>query len=152
MIIATVLKGLFSHIFEMALFVAFALFFKASIIGLAVYPLILLFFCIFIAGASFILSALVVYVIDLDNVWTFVARLIWLGTPIFYAIAGQTRLFYVNLFNPMYYFITIARDVLIYAKMPQAWMAAGAATYSLLFLGIGLLVFNRLKIKFAEMM
>lgn len=149
---AIVLKGLFSHIFEIILFIVFALFFKASIIGIIFYPLILLFFCIFVFGISLLLSSLVVYFIDLDNIWIFVSRLIWLGTPIFYAIAGQTRLFYANLFNPTYYFITIARDLIIYTKMPEIWMVIGAIVYSILSLVVGLLVFNKLKTKFAEMM
>ncbi len=149
---AIVLKSLFSHIAEIILFIVFALFFKASIMGLMFYPLILLFFCIFVFGISLLLSSLVVYFIDLENIWIFVSRLIWLGTPIFYAIAGQTRLAFVSLFNPIYYFITISRDVMIYEKMPEIWMIGGAVTYSILSLIIGLLVFNRLKVKFAEMM
>lgn len=146
-----VLKTLFSHIFEMILFTALALLFKSPLSGIIFYPLILIFFYIFIFGTSLILSSLTVYFLDMQNVWAFVSRLIWLGTPIFYAIGGQTRLFFVSLLNPMYYFITISRDVMVYMKMPQVWMIIGAIVYSLLFLVIGLLLFNKLKIKFAEM-
>jgi len=151
LISSIVLKTLFSHIFEIILFIIFILFFKISIVGMIFYPLILIFFCIFIFGASLILSTLAVYFIDLENIWTFASRLIWLGTPIFYAIEGQTRLFYVNLFNPMYYFITIARDVIIYSRTPPLWMIMGAIGYSAIFLIAGLFIYNRLKIKFAEM-
>ncbi|MFX0134837.1 MAG: ABC transporter permease [Candidatus Hodarchaeota archaeon] len=146
-----VLKTLFSHIFEIALFVLFLLFFKVPIIGIIFYPLIFIFFCIFIYGSSLILSALAVYFIDLENIWSFVSYLIWFGTPIFYAIGGQSRLFYFNLFNPMYYFITIARELIIYRRIPELWMMIGAMGYSLLFLIIGLFIFNKLKMKFAEM-
>ena len=146
-----VLKTLFSHIFEMALFVAFLLFFKYPLTGIIIYPAVLIFFCIFVFGISLILAALTVYFVDLGNIWMFASRLIWLGTPIFYAIEGQTRLFFANLLNPMYYFLTIARDIIVYTKMPQFWMLIGAALYSLLFLIIGLSVFNKLKIKFATM-
>lgn len=148
---SVVLKTLFSHLFEIILFVIFLLIFKNSLIGIASYLIILVFFCFFVFGASLILTALTVYFIDLGNIWLFASRLIWLGTPIFYAVEGQTRLFYVNLFNPMYYFITIARDLIIYTKVPELWMILGAAGFSLLFLIIGLLIFNKLKTKFAEM-
>lgn len=148
---SVVLKTLFSHILEIILFLIFALFFKVSITGIIFYFLILIFFCIFIYGACLILSALTVYFIDLDNVWVFVARLIWFGTPIFYTIGGQARLFYFNLFNPMYYFITIAREVMVYGRIPQLWMLAGAIGYSVIFWAAGTLIFNKLKIKFAEM-
>ena len=151
LIAALVLKTLFSHLFEIVLFVVLLLIFKNSLIGLIFYPIILIFFCFFVFGSSLILAALTVYFVDLENIWLFASRLIWLGTPIFYVIGGQTRLFYVNLLNPLYYFITIARELIIYTKIPELWMILGAIGYSLLFLIIGLLIFNKLKIKFAEM-
>lgn len=151
LIAGLVIKTLFSHIFEIILFIIFILIFKGPLLGLIFYPIILIFFCIFIFGASLVIAALTVYFVDLENIWFFVSRLIWLGTPIFYTIEGQTRLFYANLLNPVYYFITIARDVLIYTKIPELWMILGAIGYSLLFLLLGLLIFNKLKIKFAEM-
>lgn len=146
-----VLKTLFSHIFEIILFVIFLFIFNVSPYGIIFYPLILFLFCLFVYGASLILSALTVYFVDLDNIWTFTSFLIWLGTPIFYAIENQEWLFRLNLFNPMYYFISIARDLIIYAKTPEVWMISGAVLYSLLFLVVGLFIFNKLKAKFAEM-
>jgi lipopolysaccharide transport system permease protein len=151
LIAGNVLKTLFSHLFEIILFIIFILIFKGSLTGLIFYPIIIFFFCIFIFGACLIISSLTVYFMDLENIWFFVSRLIWLGTPIFYAIGGQTKLFYVNLLNPLYYFITIAREIVIYAKIPELWMIMGIGCYSLLFLLAGLLIFNKLKIKFAEM-
>ncbi len=148
---SVVLKTLFSHLFEIILFIVFILIFKGSLTGLIFYPLILVFLYIFIFGVCLILSSLTVYFVDLENIWFFVSRLIWLGTPIFYAIGGQTRLFYINLLNPLYYFITIAREIIIYSKIPELWLILGAIGYSLLFLLTGMLIFNKLKIKFAEM-
>jgi ABC-type polysaccharide/polyol phosphate export permease len=146
-----VLKTIFSHIFEIILFVVFILIFRNSLTGLIFYPLILFVFCIFIFGACLILSSLTVYFVDLENIWFFISRLIWLGTPIFYAIEGQTRLFYINLLNPLYYFITIAREIIIYSRAPELWIILGAIFYSLLFLLVGIILFTKLKIKFAEM-
>lgn len=146
-----VLKTFFSHIFEIILFIVFIFIFKGSLAGLIFYPIILIFFCIFVFGACLILSSLTVYFVDLENIWFFVSRLIWLGTPIFYAIGGQTRLFYINLLNPLYYFITIAREIIIYSRVPELWMILGALGYSLLFFLAGMIVFNKLKVKFAEM-
>ena len=100
---------------------------------------------------SLALSAITVYFVDLENVWLFASQLLWFGTPIFYAIEGQNRLMTVNLFNPMYYFITIARDLIIYNKMSELWMIGGMLGFTFLSLVIGLIVFNKLKHKFAEM-
>ncbi len=148
---AAILKSLFSHIFEIMLFLIIALFFKAPSITICFYPIVLTLFCLFCFGSSLALSAVAVYFVDLENIWIFVSRLIWFATPIFYAIEGQSRLFIVNLFNPMYYFITIARDLIIYERIPEIWVLAGTALHSALFLLMGLFIFNKLKSKFAEM-
>jgi len=151
LIASIVLKTLFSHLFEIILFIILLLIFKNSLIGIIFYPIILVFFCFFIFGVSLVLAVLTIYFIDLENIWLFASKLMWFGTPIFYAIKGQTRLLYINLFNPMYYFITAARDLIIYNKMPEIWMILGIIVYGLLSLIIGLLIFNKLKIKSAEM-
>lgn len=148
---AVTLRTLFSHLFEIILLIAVLLFFNTPLKGLVFYPVILFFFYIFVFGTCLCLSSLAFYITDLENVWTFVSRLIWLGTPIFYAIGDQDRLGFVSVFNPLYYFIKISRDLIIYGRMPSGWMVLGAICWSLLFLLLGLLIFNRLKNKFAEL-
>lgn len=145
-----VLKTIFSHIFEIAVFIIFLVILGTPMTGIIFYPIILFFFFLFVYGFSLILSALTIYFVDLDNIWLFVVRLLWFTTPIFYAIEGQSRLFILNFFNPVYYFITIARSIIVYAEIPPNWLMAGAIGYSLLFLTAGLLIFNKLKVKFAE--
>jgi len=150
LVASIVLKNLFSHFFEIIFFMIFIVFFKASIIGILYYLPILIFFCSFVFGVSLFLASLTAYFVDLENIWSFAVRLLWLGTPIFYAIDGQTKLYYVNLFNPLYYFITVARDLIVYAKMPDVSIIFGMIFYTLLSFFAGVLVFNTLKIKFAE--
>jgi len=152
LVAAMILKTLFSHACEMALFVLIALFFKVSVVG-AIFPyfLILILFCLFCFGVSLILSALTVYFIDMENVWGFAVKLLWFATPVFYGTGGQSRLFLMNLSNPMYYFITAARDVVVYRHNPEPWVLAGAVFYSLLSLGVGVFTYNKLKAQFAEM-
>jgi ABC-type polysaccharide/polyol phosphate export permease len=146
-----VLKTFFSHIFEIIVLAVFLLFFNVPVWGIIFYPLVLLLLSVFVLGVSFALSAFTVYFIDLENVWLFASHLLWFATPIFYAIGGQERLFVANLFNPMYYFITISRDIIIYGKMPELWMVGGAIFCSVTALTIGFLIFNKLKHKFAEL-
>ncbi len=151
LVFSIVLKTLFSHLFEIILFGIFLIIFKVSLVGVLLYLPLLVFFYIFVLGISLILSAMTTYIVDMGNIWTFALTLIWLGTPIFYAIQGQTKLFYINLFNPIYYFITIARDLTLYSKISPFWMIATMVIYSLLSIVIGILVFNKLKNKFAEL-
>jgi len=147
---AIILKSLFSHFFEIIILLVFLLAFKIPIKMMIFYPGILFFLVLFLFGFALILSSLTVYFIDLNNIWVFVSRLIWFATPIFYSIGGQTRLYYLNLINPMYYFITISRDIIIYSKVPELWMIMSALFFTLLSLLLGLFIFNKLKIKFAE--
>jgi ABC-type polysaccharide/polyol phosphate export permease len=148
---SVILQTLFSHIFEIFLFAVFLFIFKVPLSGVVVYPLILILFSLFTTGTSFILSALAVYFVDLDNIWLFITRLLWFVTPIFYAAGTQGKLPLFNLFNPIYYFITIARDIVIYAKLPELWLVSGMLGYIVLFLIVGIVIFNKLKYKFAEL-
>ena len=148
---SVVLQALFSHIFIIIILLLFLLFFNIPIKMIIFYPLVLFIFSIFAFGFALILSSLAVYFFDLDNIWTFASTLIWFATPIFYAVEGQTRLGILNFFNPLYYYITIARDIIIYMKIPELIILLGGIFYSLIFLLIGLLIFNKLKPKFAEL-
>ncbi len=145
-----VLKNLFSHLFEILLFVIILIFSGISAVNFLYYLIILFFLVLFIFGISMIFSAITVYFIDFDNIWIFASRLLWFITPIFYSIEGQNRLFYLNLFNPMFYFITMARELIIYLRIPDLWIIFGGIFYSLAFLLAGIVIFNKLKIKFAE--
>jgi ABC-type polysaccharide/polyol phosphate export permease len=108
-------------------------------------------FCFFTFGVSLILSSFVVFFVDLDNIWAFFVRLLWLATPIFYSIGGQVRLYVFNLFNPMHYFINLSREIIIYNHLPELWILVGAMFYAILAFFIGIYAFNKLKNKFAEM-
>lgn len=149
-ILSLVLKNLFSHIIEIILLVILFLLLDVSPKGLIFYPLIIIFFCIFLYGLSLILAVITIYFFDLENIWIFFSLLLWMATPIFYDIGGQTRLLIFNLFNPLYYFITITREVLLYNKIPELWMILLAVTYSFLFFVIGSWLFIKLEDKFAE--
>lgn len=152
LIASNVMTYIFSHLFELFLFVLLLIFFKIPIYNILFYLPILFFLILFTYGSCLILSSISVYIMDLKNIWLFLIRLIWIGTPIFYAIEGQNRLFLINLFNPMYYFITIARDLIIYSQLPPLWLILIPLVFTLSFLIVGLILFNKLQPKFAELM
>ena len=74
-----------------------------------------------------------------------------LGTPIFYSFGEDSIMFKFNLLNPIYYFITIARDLIIYGDMPQIWAIAGAVGFTAVMLIGGLAIHNSLKHKLPEL-
>lgn len=151
LVCSVVIKNLFSHLFEAVVFFVFLFFLGVPVYGILLYVLVLGFMAIFTYGVSLFLSAVAVYVVDIGNIWQFFTTLLWFATPIFYSIDGQSRLFILNLFNPPYYFITAARDIVVYAKIPESWIIFGIIAYSLLSLVVGIVVFAKLKTKFAEM-
>lgn len=150
LIYSIIFKNVIAHLFEIFIFIVFLIITKTSLVGLIYYPLILILLSLFTAGLSLLLSALAAYFVDLGNIWFFALRLIWLATPLFYSISNQSRLLIINLFNPMYYFITVAREIIVYSRLPDLWLIGGMIIYSFLTLIIGLIIFNKLKGKFAE--
>ncbi len=149
-VISGIIHNLFSHFFEILVLGVIFIISGVNPIWLLIYPIILFFFCLFAYGVSLVLASLTVYLIDLGNLWDFMTKLLWFATPIFYEIGGQTRLFILNLFNPLYYFITLTRDILIYNKMPELWVIIGAIEYSFISLIIGLIIFNKLRKNLVE--
>lgn len=150
-VISVVLATLLSHLFEIAVLIFLLLFYGVSVKMMIFYPVIILCLTLFVLGLSFLLASLGMYFYDLDHIWGFFSKLVWLATPIFYSIGGQERLGILNLFNPLYYFITIARDVIIYVRMPEMWLLLGAFFYTVIFLVVGISVFYKLERKFAEL-
>jgi ABC-2 type transport system permease protein len=150
-VLGSTIKFIFSHLFEFALLVFFMFFFGGYFPGILFYPLILIFFIIFIYSWSLIISSITVYFFDLEHIWGFMVRLIWLATPIFYSVEKGSPIYIANLFNPFFYFITISRDAVVYGIFPPTWMILGAIFFSLLSFLIALIVFNKLKYKFPEL-
>ena len=151
LIISIALKNLFSHFFEVLLFLCLLILLGNGFIWIVWYIPILFFFMLFIISASLFLSSLTVFFVDLDNVWNFAVRLIWFGTPLFYTIDSQTWLSNLNALNPLYYFISMTRDIVIYHITPDLSLIWGVLGFSLASILLGLLVFKKLNRKIAEL-
>lgn len=151
LVFATVLKHLFAHLFEIALF-----FFALVFFGLPLYTLILyvpwiVLLGLFTYGCSLILATGMVFFSDLSNVWSFFTTLLWFATPIFYALDEQSVLATFNAFNPLYYYIESARQLILGHALPEAYLLLGALVCSVGALGLGIFIFTRLQHRFAEM-
>ncbi len=151
-VVSVILQYVFSHLFELLLFVFFMIYFKMPLFSMIYYPLIFIFLFIFSLGISFILATIGVYVNDLFHVWNVVMRILWLATPIFYAISDNSALYKLNLFNPMYYFLDSARKLVIYNKIPSLFESLIVISLGIGFLALGIIIFEKYKNKFAEMM
>jgi|SRR3989344_4612672 len=150
LILSMLIAGIFVHIFELLLFGILLIIFKINPIGIIFYPLILAFYALFIYGLSLIVSSICTRITDVNYIWHFFARLVFFVTPIFHQFDENSKLFLINLINPLYYFITIAREIIVYNSLPNPFIVIGAVSFSLIFLIIGIMVFNSQENKFVE--
>jgi ABC-2 type transport system permease protein len=151
-VIAIIFKDSLSHFFELLILFIIFLFLRIPVTGILFYPVLFILFCVFLIGVSLGLFTFRIFIKDIENIWAFLSRLLWFITPIFYAPQQYGKFMYVNLLNPLFYFITIAREVIVYQRWPSGMLILGALGYSLLSLGVGLMVFNRFKSKFNELL
>lgn len=91
------------------------------------------------------------YFRDLEHILGIVTMVWMYMTPIFYSIDMiPEKLRFVYHINPMSSVISCYRDVLYYSQVPDLTSLAEAVVLGALFLGLGMLVFGRLKKGFAE--
>lgn len=152
LVLSVVWQAVFSHTFELLLIIGLAIYFQVSLLGFLFYPLAFILFVLLITGISFVFATIGAYVNDLDNIWIIMSQLLLLATPIFYNISAGSLIYQVNLFNPLFYFLNITRDLIIYQTAPSLFITLMFIILSFSSLFIGILVFNRHKKKFAELL
>lgn len=150
-VLSNIFQFIFSHMFEVALIAMFMIFYKISLIGLVYYFIILFFFSVFLTGVSFLFATIGTYVSDFSNVWNFASQLLFFITPTFYAIKTTDPNYYMNLFNPLFYFLDVSRQIVVYQTMPDLWMIFVAILMSFGSLLFGLFIFEKFKKRFAEL-
>ena len=107
-------------------------------------PFIIIVAFIFVAGLGLLLSALAVFFRDVMHLWTVVVSAWNYATPIFYPFEMlpdwmQT----LELFNPMYHYVTFFRDIIMWNTNPGAMeclVCFGMAAITFL---VGLIVFRK---------
>ena len=151
LVIAKIIQAVFSHFFEFALVVIIAIFFRVPAWSFLFYIFPFIFFLMFVLGLAFLFATIGAYVSDFKNVWAVISRLLFFLTPIFYVVTPGHRLYFVNYFNPLFYYLTICRDIALYGKIPPWPMLIFTALMSMFFLFVGHYIFKRCSRKFAEL-
>jgi len=149
-VISGMIDAFVSHLFEIAILLAFC-----AILG-TLTPIALLFSAVlllqflFALGTGFLLSALYVFFGDLGQIWSVLTKAWWFATPIFYTLSeggpGKT----LSMFNPMYHSIELSRNLLVYGILPPLSSWVILALFSVLTLVLGYAVFHKLSPRFAE--
>lgn len=150
LVYSSLLHLLFLYVFEVFLIFCLALFYGIPFLNFVLFSIYLLVFTASLIGISFIITTIGVYISDITNVWNIVSQILLFITPIFYVLKPGTELATFNYFNPLYYFITLARDSLMYGRVDGFifMISCGLTATSLV---VGIIVFERNKKKFAEL-
>lgn len=115
------------------------------------YPVILFIQYVLLLGIAFILSAITVYVRDLEHIIGIILMVGFYGTPIVYKVEQlpQNLQLLMNL-NPMTHLINAYRDIFYYQQMPNIKVLAILFGISILLVIIGYAIFQKLQKGFAE--
>ncbi|MBW2998609.1 ABC transporter permease [Candidatus Woesearchaeota archaeon] len=141
---------LISHFFEIFVIMLFMIYYNLNLLNILWYPIILIPLIFFNLGVSFIFSIIGVYVNDFKNIWAIVSRLLWFLTPIFYEIEKGTLIHKLNLFNPLYYFIKMSREIFSNDVFPSLISIISIFVFSIVIFLIGIFIFEINEDKLAE--
>ncbi len=115
------------------------------------FPLLVLIQYILILGLTFILSALTVFVRDIDHFVSVILMLGFYATPIVYQGEMLPKKFQIFLkLNPMAQLVEAYRSILYYHRLPDMTMLVVWGVGSVVLLIVGYLIFKKLEKSFVE--
>lgn len=145
-------SGVINFIISSIIILCFVIF---SDLGLSwyisLYPVILLVQYVLILGISFIVSAITVYIRDLEHIIGVVLMAAFYTTPIVYRLEQlPENLRIIMKLNPMTYIINSYRDIFYYQQLPNIRELGLLFVISLVLLIVGYFIFKKLQKGFAE--
>lgn len=149
--VSVVLAGLVNFLISCIIILIFVVFsgmgFSWHLIWL---PLIAILQTLFSLGLLFILSAIDVYVRDVEYLVNFLLSLLFYATPIVYTadMFGQYK--WLLYLNPMTHFINAYRSIFYYQTSPSLSSLGYITLFAFVFLIFGYLIFRKLEKGFAE--
>lgn len=124
---------------------------KFNFKALACLPIIMLVQFILCLGITFVVSALTVYLRDLEYILSIISMAWMYLTPILYPIENVPEAYRgICYINPMTSIIVAYRDILYSSKVPEMGTLVIAVFMGILLLAIGLVSFEHLQRHFAE--
>jgi len=148
-VLSTFFVSIFSHLFELLIVITLMIVYSLPLWYLVFYPLVFVLLASFTLGVCFLISSVAVYIPDIGKMWGLLTRILFFVTPIFYSARLELP-FDINKYNPLYYYMTMGREALVYHNMPETWMIIAGILVSLLVLLLGIVIFHKTKHGFAE--
>lgn len=150
--ISVVCAALINFLISCVIILLFVLFGGVGIsINIVWLPLIALIQSVFTLGLLFILSAINVYVKDIQYLVQFLVNLVFYGTPILYsATMFPERYRWILYLNPLAHMLDAYRAIFYYKTMPDLQSLGIVGGVSFIVLIIGFAIFKKLEKGFAE--
>ena len=150
--VSIVLAGLVNFLISCVIIFIFVLFsgmgFSIHLIWL---PLIAILQTLFSLGLLFILSAVDVYVRDVEYLMNFLISLLFYATPIVYTVdLFPESVRWILYLNPMTHFIDAYRSIFYYQTAPSLMSILYISLFAVFFLVFGYMIFRKLEKGFAE--
>ena len=150
--ISSVTSSMINFLISCIVIVVFVLFsgigLSFNILFLPLIVIVQYFFCL---GLVFILSAIEIYVRDLEHIINFFLSMAFYVTPILYKADQVPKDFrFILEINPMTHIINSYRDIFYYGRVPNILSLLIVLIFSLVLFFIGYLIFNKLQKSFAE--
>lgn len=150
--VSVVLAGLVNFLISCVIIFIFVLF---SGMGFSIHlvwlPLIAILQTLFSLGLLFILSAVDVYVRDVEYLMNFLISLLFYATPIVYTVdLFPESVRWILYLNPMTHFIDAYRSIFYYQTAPSLMSILYISLFAVFFLVFGYMIFRKLEKGFAE--
>lgn len=150
--ISSVTSALVNFFISCIIILAFCIFggvgISASLLWL---PLVALIQYVMLLGFTFILSAIEMYMRDIEHIVNFVLAMAFYATPILYTPdIFPDNLSWILKINPMAYLVNAYRDIFLYHQNPSLYGLIIVGVFSVVIFIIGYIVFERLQKGFAE--
>ena len=150
--VSVVLAGLENFLISCVIIFIFVLF---SGMGFSIHlvwlPLIAILQTLFSLGLLFILSAVDVYVRDVEYLMNFLISLLFYATPIVYTVdLFPESVRWILYLNPMTHFIVAYRSIFYYQTAPSLMSILYISLFAVFFLVFGYMIFRKLEKGFAE--
>ncbi len=114
-------------------------------------PLIMIIEYLIALGLTMLISGITVYMRDIEWLMNILMMAWQFGTPVMYGLdMVPERFMFLFQLNPMTPVIVAYRDILYYGQVPDVHTLLTAVVFGVVTLIVGVLVFGRLKLHFAE--
>ncbi len=124
---------------------------KIRLLPLIMLPIVMLIQYLLVTGVTLITSSLTIYMRDLEHIMSVLSMAWMYVSPIVYPISYIPEKYHnVYMLNPMAPVTLAYRDILYYGRLPGYKIMLAAFLESVVILIVGLLIFGKLKKRFAE--